>query len=301
MANFFENDVEKLEYHLAMLLDTEENHPAENINPSKISRILEMMEMCGSRTETDDMDEFAEHFNDRYQVGLNTWHYKKNRYVSGFFKIAACFALFVLLFCGTEFIAVNAFDFSIVQSVCEWGESIQKYVDKIDEGDKAMQESLKPVEDGKIILPQIEIDMAKEFYMISGYEEMEAESLAIQYTKEINALYQEALANGYAVSDQEIQEYLEELKKLYQEAENKEEVYSFMDRFESEQAYWDFQFEVYKKNLPIQKYNAAGEREFMEEQGVSGSTDEVESQDRWADEFEKRKAEAVGKYEFVVK
>lgn len=111
--------------------------------------------------------------------------------------------------------------------------------------------------------------------------------------KEVNALYQEAIANGYTASDQEVEEFLKEQKRQYGQAENKEEVYAFMDRFESKQAYWEFQSEVYKKDLPIQKYNAAREREFMEEQIAGGSADGLEFQDKWEHEFQRQKAEAV--------
>lgn len=300
MERIFGNDVEKLKYHLGILLDMETDRSAEDTNVHRVRRILEMMEMCGNCTETDDVDEFAKRFHDKYHVNVSVCRHKKNVYAWRFLKIAACLLLCVVLFFGTEFVAVNAFDVSIVQLMREWGDSIQKYVGEFDAHDNAMEESLKQAKDGRIILPQIEIDMAKDFYIISGYEEQEAERLAVQHAKEINALYQEAIANGYTASEKEIREYLEELKRQFQIADNKEEIRIFMDRFESEQAYWDFQFEVYKKDLPIQKYNAASEREFIEEQNAGGEQDGLEIQDRWVEEFERRKAKMVEKYEFVV-
>ncbi len=300
MAESIKNDVDKLRRHLAMLLDEETKRTAEDMDVQKVSRILELAEMCGNGTDINDIGEFAQRFNRRYQTSLRPLRTQKHRVALSLARMAACFALFAFLFFAAEFIAVNAFGFSVVQTICNWGDSIQKYANKVDGADEAIEKSLKPAADGRIVLPQAEIDMAEDFYLISGYREKEAKELALQYVKEINALYQEAIANGYTASDQEVEEFLKEQKRQYEQAENKEEVYAFMDRFESEQAYWEFQSEVYKKDLPIQKYNASREREFMEKQIAGGSADSLELQDRWEHEFQRQKAEAVEKYEFVV-
>ena len=202
---------------------------------------------------------------------------------------------------GLIVIPVAASNGSDISSTDEWGETIQEYVDIIDEDDETLEKSLITADDGEIILPQIEIDMAKDFYITSGYEEKEAEELAIQYVKEINALYQEAIANGYTVTDDEIQEHLDELKKQYETAENKDEIHAFMNKFDNEQAYWDFQFEMFKKDLPIQKYNAAREQEFIEEQTINDNPDEIlKLQNEWADEFEDMKEDAIEEYDFTI-
>lgn len=300
MAEFIKNDVDKLRRHLTMLLDEETSCSAERIDVQKVSRILEMAEMCGNYTDISDIEEFAQRFNCRYQTSVRLLRPRKHSFVLSLARLAACLVLVALLSFATEFIAVNAFGFSIVQSICDWGDSVQKYVDKVSGDDKAIKKSLEAAADGRIVLPQTEIDMATDFYITSGYGEKEAKELAIQYVKEINALYQEAIANGYMATDQEIEEFLSEQKRQYEQAENKEEVYAFMDRFESEQAYWEFQAEVYKKDLPIQKYNAASEREFIEGQMANSGMDGSEIQEKWEDEFNKRKAEAVERYEFVV-
>lgn len=283
-----------------MLLDEETSRTAEDMDVRKVSRILELAEMCGNGTDINDIGEFAQRFNRRYQTSLRPLRTQKHRVALSLARMAACFALFAFLFFAAEFIAVNAFGFSVVQTICNWGDSIQKYVDKVGGADEAIEKSLKPAADGRIVLPQAEIDMATDFYLISGYREKEAKELALQYVKEVNALYQEAIANGYTASDQEVEEFLKVQKRQYEQAENKEEVYAFMDRFESEQSYWEFQSEVYKKDLPIQKYNAAREREFMEKQIAGGTADGLEFQDKWEHEFQRQKAEAVEKYEFVV-
>ncbi len=189
-----------------------------------------------------------------------------------------------------------------VSDIEKWGDSIQKYTETVTNQDEAIMESLKPAENGKIILPQTEIDMAKDFYISAGYGEAEAERLALQYVKEINVLYQEAFSNGYTASDQEIREHLDSLKEQYQTAENKEEMQAFMDKFENEQAYWDYQFEIYKKDLPIQKYNADREKKYLEEQtSEDGQTERLAIQGDWEEEFEYRKKAAVEESDFVVR
>lgn len=188
--------------------------------------------------------------------------------------------------------------------------SIQGYAGTIDVHGEAVEESLRMSEGKEIILPQAEIDMAEDFYISSGCGEDEAEKLAVKYVKEINALYQEAVANGYTVSEQEIREQLEQLKSQYQTAENKEEIRAFIDKFENEQAYWDFQFEMYKKDLPIQKYNADREQVFIEEKqdsfererGFAVSPEEkLEIQEEWADMFGEEKEALVKEYEYTIK
>ncbi len=116
MAENFNNDVEKLKHHLNILLDAETSRPAEQIDTQKVGRILELIDLCSGHTAADDMETFAEHFNARYQTSVKAPHPPKKRtFTARFLKMAACFLLFLSLFCGTEFIAVKAFDFSIIQ------------------------------------------------------------------------------------------------------------------------------------------------------------------------------------------
>ena len=128
--------------------------------------------------------------------------------------------------------------------------------------------------------------------------------------KEINTLYQEALKNGYAVTDDEIAAHIEQMKLDFQVAENRDEIYEFISSFENEQAYWDFQFEMLRKDLPIQRYVADKEKEFIRGNDSSNSSiasndavyfDSVlEAQDEWVDQFEAMKDEAEEKYEYIV-
>lgn len=108
---------------------------------------------------------------------------------------------------------------------------------------------------------QEEINQAKEFYMLSGMDEEMAEAEAEEYMAEREVLYQKAVQSGYGVTDEDIRAYLEELKTLMDSADNKEDVQALIDQFGTEEEYWDYQYRVYEKNLPIQNYVKDLERE----------------------------------------
>lgn len=130
MAEQNKNDVEKLKYHLSILLDAEVRRTAEEMDVHKIERILEMIEMCGNHTIGNDIDQFTEGFNQKYHTSIKaTKKPRTNGIMSRFLKIASCFILFVFLFCGMELVAVKAFDFSIIQFI---GVSANRLVFQID-------------------------------------------------------------------------------------------------------------------------------------------------------------------------
>lgn len=192
-----------------------------------------------------------------------------------------------------------------------WGRNVQMYVTNPIEEDPAVIQSLEETVNNEVILPQVEISQAKDFYISAGYEESEAADLAFTYVKDINTLYQEAIKNGYMVSDDEISAYLEQLKIDFQTAENKDEIYRFINSFESEEAYWNFQFEMFRKDLPIQKYVSDMEKEFInariskESNSRSYSEQEyadefMEAQDEWVTQFENIKDEAENSYNYTV-
>ena len=130
MAEQNKNDVEKLKYHLSILLDAEVRRTAEEMDVHKIERILEMIEMCGNHTIGNDIDQFTEGFNQKYHTSIKAMKKPRtNGIMSRFLKIASCFILFVFLFCGMELVAVKAFDFSIIQFI---GVSANRLVFQID-------------------------------------------------------------------------------------------------------------------------------------------------------------------------
>ena len=103
-------------------------------------------------------------------------------------------------------------------------------------------------------ITEADIKQGTELFVLSGMDREQAREEAIKYVMKREALYEEAINNGYTVTDEEVRAYLEELKEAINSADNKEDALQVIKAFDSEKKYWDFEFEVYKKDLPIQKY-----------------------------------------------
>ncbi len=103
-------------------------------------------------------------------------------------------------------------------------------------------------------ITEADIKQGTELFVLSGMDREQAKEEAIKYAMKREALYEEAINNGYTVTDEEVRAYLEELKEVINSADNKEDALQVIKAFDSEKEYWDFEFEVYKKDLPIQKY-----------------------------------------------
>lgn len=131
----------------------------------------------------------------------------------------------------------------------EWGETLNKYA-----ANKDVKEPEIYAKGNSATITEKEVQQATDFYILSGMSSEEAKETAINYVKEREALYQEAIRNGYSVTDDEVLAYLEDLKETINTADNKEDAYAVMNSFGSEHEYWDYEFTVYQKNLPIQKY-----------------------------------------------
>lgn len=143
-------------------------------------------------------------------------------------------------------------------------------------------------------LTNADIDQAEKFYQMAGMGEASAKKEAVKYMAEREALYQEALSQGFTVTDEEVWDYLDTLKETIHQADNKEIALKMMERFASEQDYWDFEFLVYQKNLPVQKYVQHKRQEFM-------MTTSLEASDEtWGKHFEQLKEELVKKENFQI-
>lgn len=149
---------------------------------------------------------------------------------------------------------------------------------------------------GNILISDIE--QAKEFYLLSGMDEITAKQEAINYAYEREALYQAAIKNGYSVTEEEIWDYLEQLKELMKTASNKDEVEAIIGQFPSEEDYWNFQFTVYQKNLPIQNYVKDMEKTFMSTSQYSNDKEETDLQANWIQQFNHLKEELVKEENF---
>ena len=209
------------------------------------------------------------------------------------------FVLFLatILLIGTASFYSKADD-STASVMSEWGARLKEYVDTDESLSKDIYASGKT---GTVT--REEINQAKEFYMISGMDEETAIAKAEEYMMEREALYQKAIQSGYGVSDQNIREYIEELKSLMEVAKNKEDVQALISQFDTEDEYWAYQYKVYEKNLPIQNYVKDLEKQFIDSNvktyAMNGEdADYIE--DQWNQYYERLKLEFVEAEEFEV-
>lgn len=108
------------------------------------------------------------------------------------------------------------------------------------------------------IVTKSAVEVATKFYMARDKsDEKTAQDKAVQFEEERQAMYQEALKNGYTVTDDEVNQYIATLKEQIAKADNKGDVQILMNEFDSQDDYWAYEFQVYKIDLPIQKYISA--------------------------------------------
>lgn len=124
------------------------------------------------------------------------------------------------------------------------------------------------------IVTKEDIEQATEFYVLAGYSETESREKAIDYMLSRDAMYQKAISEGYSVTDDEIWDYLEELKVTISQSENAEQAQILIDQFDSEEEYWQHEFEVYQINLPIEKYMEVLQQEYLSNYAVPNSVDQ---------------------------
>lgn len=144
-----------------------------------------------------------------------------------------------------------------------------------------------------------DVQRATDFYIMNGLNETEARTKAEAYMMEYEAMYNKAIQAGFQVTDNEVKSYIEELKKEVEEATNRDEVMAVIDQFESEDAYWEYEFEVYRKSLPIQNYVKNLEMSYKENTSSGRSISAEEIEQTWADEFESIKQQAVQDERYV--
>ena len=141
-----------------------------------------------------------------------------------------------------------------------------------------------------IAISKAEIQQYMDFYLNDGKDEKEAYQLAVKDAKERNALYVAAIQNGYDVTDEEIHTWLSELRNIL-ENDTSGVYQAALEGFDSEEAYWTYEFEVYRIDLPIQNYVSAMQFDLN---GASETT----NNDTEANSFEAFKHELAEKQEF---
>ena len=164
------------------------------------------------------------------------------------------------------------------------GQLFNSYRDKTDESIYARGKS------GGVITTK-DIEQATEFYILAGYEQSDAEDKAVEYMLQRDATYQRGIAAGYSVSDDEINDYLDDLKVTINDSINSEEAQALISQFGSEEGYWQHEFEVYKINLPIEKYLESLKQEYLKNsistQSNNQEADEtIENYNRYIEEVQ---------------
>ena len=106
---------------------------------------------------------------------------------------------------------------------------------------------------GNNIVSKAEVQQYTDFYLNNGESEENAQKLAEKDAMERNALYVAAIQNGYEVTEEDIDDWLKELRTML-ENDTTGAYQSAMEGFESEDAYWEYEYEVYRVDLPIQNY-----------------------------------------------
>ncbi len=157
----------------------------------------------------------------------------------------------------------------------EWGKILCKYSSK--------EDSKIYSKGNSAVVTVNQWEQYVEYYLLAGETEESARNLATKEAEEYEALYSNAIANGYNVSEEELNSYLEELKQTAQESANKETITVIMEAFPSEQEYWDYQRTVCQKDIPIQKYIEAEREIYMN--GENSGMDWNTYLEKWKDEL----------------
>ena len=143
-----------------------------------------------------------------------------------------------------------------ISKIKEWGKILYEYSSKEDSAIYSKGNSA--------VVTVNQWEQYVKLYLLEGETEENAKNLATKEAEEYEALYSNAIANGYTVSEEEINRYLENLTQTIQEAKNKEIVTAIIEAFPSEQEYWNYQRTISQKDILIQKYVEA-ERETYEQ------------------------------------
>ena len=115
-----------------------------------------------------------------------------------------------------------------------------------------------------ILITKDEISYGEMFYLAGGDSQKEAHEKAVKYYKENDAMYVKALRAGFDADEEEVKNYVESFREMSKTAANSEDVMKIVNAYPSEDYYWEYMLEVYKKQLPVQKYVASLQKNFLQ-------------------------------------
>lgn len=108
-----------------------------------------------------------------------------------------------------------------------------------------------------------DVQCLEEFYLLSGSSDEEAYDLAVEECKEEAALYAEAQRRGFYVSEEDAEYYVEnELRPMLEISEDSSNLEEVISGYGSREEYWELQYEIYEKKLPIQQLEEELQAEF---------------------------------------
>lgn len=184
-------------------------------------------------------------------------------------------------------------EISVMQA---WGRILKSNSDSITDSTRAVF-----AQGNNAVVLEKDINQAAQLYKLGGMSEKEARKAAEEYMLEYEAMYAKAINAGFQVTDEEVHAYLNDLKEFLKGVNNKDEVQAVISQFDTEEDYWDYQFEVYKKSLPIQKYTAYLEESFMNSQSSKKNMSSEDLEDAWVKHFSEIKADAVEDENYNIK
>ena len=142
-----------------------------------------------------------------------------------------------------------------------------------------------------------EVDLIAGRWAVSGYKD--AEERAAQYLLKREALYHEALRQGYSATDEEAQEIVDSELETGKMSTNYDEFQAFLEEAElTDEAYWQAQHGLFKKELIISRYTEPIREAYAEEKGLQPADNEA--WEGW-DEYLQKIADKLIKQDHVKK
>ena len=129
----------------------------------------------------------------------------------------------------------------------------------------------------EVLVTEDELKSTKQFFEASGLSDAVAEKKAIDYVEKCDAMYIDAIKAGYSVTDKEVSDYVDELRKTAKTVDNKDDVQKIISKYPSEDDYWNYMKIVYEKQLPIQKYVESLENDFEKQNNMKKGSEEFET------------------------
>ena len=143
-----------------------------------------------------------------------------------------------------------------------------------------------------ILITKQEIEDAKAMYVLQGQSEEDAKAAATKYMEEYNAIYAEAVNSGIDATEEEIEKYIADQKRMEEEAKGMEDLSGAATLLDTESEFWELQM---AKSCIIQKYAKALEEEYLDK---IAKEDGNKIKTTWTKEYDKVKEKAVLKQRF---